>query len=120
MARLIPVGFYKELRHGKPDGPSLREAIQATPGPDEARLAAYLRSGAVYLASPGPVRDVLAANAIIGSLSIQTDGTYAWPSDFAHYIEKHHARPPAELVAHIAANGFAVPEGIDLTSLELG
>lgn len=117
--RLISVGFYRELKHGKADGPSLQEAINPRPGEDEAKIAAYLRSGAAFIVAPGLVKDVLAANAIIGSMMIQTDGVYAWPSDFPHYIEQHHARPPAELVAHIRANGFRVPAGIDVKTLEL-
>lgn len=31
----------------------------------------------------------------------QSDGTYVWPEGFAHYIEKHGVRPPAEFVHHV-------------------
>jgi hypothetical protein len=119
MKKLIRVGFYQELKHGRPDGESLRAVVQPEGAPDDARLAAYLRSGKQMMIAPGPVKDVLAANAIIGTLAILTDGTYAWPSDFAHYVEKHHARPPTELVEHARANSFVVPAEIDLSQLEL-
>ena len=42
---LISTAFFRELRHGNPSGPSLREAIQSTPQPDETRIVGYLKSG---------------------------------------------------------------------------
>jgi hypothetical protein len=30
-----------------------------------------------------------------------TDGVYCWPEGYAHYLEKHFVRPPAEFVQHI-------------------
>jgi hypothetical protein len=117
---LIPIGFFRELRHGKPDGPSLRESLASSAGPDDAALARYLCSGVVLVAAPGPVRDVLAPDAsIIGSLNILTDGKYAWPSDLAHYVERHHARIPDEFVSHAKANNWTVPPGLDVSSLKL-
>lgn len=118
--KLIPVGFYRELRHGSATGPSLHEAIGAEPGPDQAKIVGYLQAGHAFIVAPGLVRDILANNAIIGALTIQTDGTYAWPSDFPHYIEKHHARPPAELVEHVRASQFTMPADVDVSTLELG
>jgi len=117
--KLIGVGFYKELKHGRPDGESLHAVLQPAASPEDAKLVAYLKAGKAMMVAPGPVKDILAANAIIGTLEIRTDGTYAWPSDFPHYVDKHHARPPAELVEHVRARGFAMPAGIELAQLEL-
>jgi hypothetical protein len=61
---------------------------------------------------------VLAANAIIGTLEILTDGTYAWPSDLAHYIERHHVQAPAPLLEHARANDFVMP-AVDVSTVEL-
>lgn len=118
MKQLMRVGFYKELRHGRPDGGSVRDSLQATPGPDDKRLVAYLRAGTPLVVAAGIVRDVL-DNTVIGGLEIRTDGTYAWPSDFPHYVEKHQARPPGELLEHARSHGFACPSGIDLSQLQL-
>jgi hypothetical protein len=30
-----------------------------------------------------------------------TDGKYAWPEGFAHYIREHSVRPPAEFIEHV-------------------
>ncbi len=49
-----------------------------------------------------------------------TDGTYAWPSERPHYIERHNARVPSEFIEHARANGFVVPPSIDLSAVELG
>ena len=117
---LKPVGFFRELRHGKQDGPLLKDAVREAGDPDEAKVVSYLRAGQVLMASPGIVRDVLdPQRGIIGSLSILTDGVYAWPSDLAHYVERHHACLPDEFVAHMASNGWHVPERMDLSSVQL-
>jgi hypothetical protein len=118
MKPLIRVGFYQELRHGRPDGGSLRASLRPSSGPDDTRLVAYLRSGTAMVVAAGIVRDVL-DNSIIGGLDIRTDGTYAWPSDFPHYIEKHHATPPPELIEHARAYGFTCPTGIEIGQLKL-
>ena len=117
---MIRVGFYKELKHGRPDGESLTAALSTSAGPDDTKLVQYLKAGTTMMVAPGPMRDVLAANVIIGTLEIRTDGTYAWPSDLPHYIERYHARVPAEFTQHVRANGFVVPASIDLSVVELG
>jgi hypothetical protein len=33
-----------------------------------------------------------------------TDGTYVWPSGFAHYLLEHGVKPDAEFVDHINSN----------------
>jgi hypothetical protein len=117
---LTRIGFFRELRHGKPDGPSLHESLGSKAGPHDIELVRYLRSGAVLMAAPGVVRDVLIPESdVIGSLSILTDGTYAWPSDLAHYVERHHARVPPQFLAYAQANAWAVPAGLDVVSLKL-
>lgn len=116
--KLIATGFFSELKHGRSEGGSLRAALQPEAGPDDAQFVAYLRAGKSLMVAPGPVRDVLAANAIIGTLEILTDGTFAWPSDLAHYIERHHALPPAALLEHARTNGFVMPQ-VDVLTVEL-
>lgn len=116
--QLIRVGFYRELKHGRPDGESLKAVLQPTAGADDAKLVEYLKAGKTMMVAAGPVRDVL-ANGIIGTLAILTDGEYAWPSDLAHYIERHHARAPLEFVEHARAHRFVIPEQIDLATLDL-
>ncbi len=117
--KLVRIGHFKELKHGTPADPSLRDSLQPSASPDDAKVVAYLRAGVQVLVAPGPIRDALAADhAIIGTLAILTDGVYAWPSDFAHYIERYHAKVPEDFLAHARANTFTVPSGIDTSQLE--
>ena len=117
---LIPVGFYQELRGGKPHEPSLREAVQAAASPDAARVVAYLNAGELLIATAGVVKDVLdPKRGIIGAPHILTDGTYAWPAIFAHYVEHHHVHVPNDFAGHMAASGWTVAHGIDIRSLKL-
>lgn len=114
------IGFFRELRHGKKDGPSLRESVRESGALDEAKVVSYLQAGKVLMAAPGIVRDVLdPEGGIIGSLSILTDGVYAWPSDLAHYVKRYHALLPEEFIAHVMSHGGHVPEHVDLSSVQL-
>lgn len=114
------VGFFSELRHGKKDGPSLKDSIRESGDPDEAKAVSYLQAGASLMDAPGIVHDVLDPEGrIIGSLSILTDGVYAWPSDLAYYVQRYHALLPQEFVAHMTSRQWRVPERIDLSSVQL-
>jgi hypothetical protein len=54
------VGFFRELKHGRPDGPSLREGVADEAGPFDEEIARYLETAPVVLASAGlAVDDVL-------------------------------------------------------------
>ncbi len=118
MTKLKRVGFFQELKHGSSDGPSLRALARPRGATNEERVVAYLDAGVSFIVSPGMVRDVL-DNSIIGTLAILTDGTYAWPSDLAHYVKKHHVELPGEFVAHVESQGYLVPTGIDPRTLTL-
>ena len=121
--KLKRVGFFEELRHGRPDGSRLKEAVSPSARhPESARITSYLARGAVLQASPGLVRDVLAEGSpVIGGLKILTDGTWAWPSDLPHYVERYHARLPEAFVEHMAKSGWEppVPELGQLPEMEL-
>jgi len=119
MAKLIPVGFFRELRHGKPNGPSLRQSVAKEAAPDEAKVVAYLKAGKLLVAAPGIVKDALAPAGPIGSASILTDGAYAWPEDFAYYVARYHVRPPADFAAHMASRDWQVPSDLAVAGLEL-
>lgn len=115
---LVRDGFFSELKHGRPDGGSLRASLRPSAGPDDARLVAYLRAGHTFVTAFGPVFDVLAPGTIIGTMAYLTDGTFAWPSDLAHYIEKHHATPPQALLEHARSREFVMP-AVDTSTVTL-
>lgn len=95
------VGWYRELRHGDPSGPSLHDAEALAPAVQE-RVLAHLGAGRVVLAAPGLVTDVV-TGAPVGPLSLLTDGEWVWPSDLAHYVETRHSPLPPAFVEHVVA-----------------
>ncbi len=115
--RLQRVGFFRELRHGDPEGDSLAAARRAEAQPHQADVVRYLRACPVLIASPGPVRDVLQDDGdFIGTPSVHTDGVWAWPGDLAAYVERYHLALPAPFLEHLIAQGFE-PGEPDLQTL---
>lgn len=111
MTDLQFAGFFRELSHGLPDGPSLLESVSPEPHPDEDRIIAYLERGAVLAVSGVLARDVLSEDhTVISVLQTQTDGTWTWSSDLAYYVRTYHARVPAELISHASDLGWVPPE----------
>ncbi|MBA3405606.1 MAG: hypothetical protein H0U13_13160 [Gemmatimonadaceae bacterium] len=119
--RLVAVGFFRELKHGRADGPSLREAMRDKGKPGESRIAAYLREAPILLHAVGPVTDVFEPKGdYICAPNIHTDGVYAWPEDLAHYVERYHVALPAEFLAHVASAKWKAPTDVDTATVELG
>lgn len=121
--KLKRVGFFRELRHGLPNDPSLCEAVtESKPPYDVSRVVAYLQKGTLFVASPGIVRDVLKEGGpIIGAPHIRSDGVWAWPSDFAYYVTHYQVALPQDFVDHMERNGWQPPseEVIRLETLEM-
>lgn len=117
MTRLRRVGFFREMRHGDAAGPSLHEARRAVASPDDVHIVNYLNSGKIYVATPGPSVDVLdERRPRIAPPHVMTDGVYCWPGDLSYYVQKYHVRLADDFVAHMEANGWAVPD-VDVLAL---
>lgn len=119
--KLKRVGFFSELRHGNPDGPSLKDSVSTQAWhPQAARIAAYLGDATVVRASPGLTTDVLREGApVIGTLRILTDGVWAWPSDLAYFFRHYHVRLPEDFVAHMRETNWHPPTIDEETLLNL-
>ncbi len=104
------IGFFRELPHGDDDGPALAGSVRDAPGVDEQRLVEYLRAGVSYIVSPGVVRDALDQSGPVGTGSVLTDGTWAWPDDLPHYVERYHIALPEDFVAHARAAGWSIED----------
>ncbi|MFC8454602.1 hypothetical protein [Kitasatospora sp. NPDC057223] len=104
------VGDFRELGHGRPDGPSLRAAAGVREPAHARELIQYLRSGVVLAATAGLTHDVLSPDrTVIGGLSLLTDGQWLWYSDLAHYVEHHHVALDPRFVAHAQSRDWTVP-----------
>lgn len=94
------VGFYRELGHGDPDGPSLVDT-EILPTPIKESLLKYLESAPILAASQLIVEDYFTGESI-GRLNVLTDGKWAWPSDLAHYLRTHDSTLNPEFVQSVS------------------
>lgn len=120
--KLKKVGFFRELRHGDENGPSLKTCIRSEPQEDEAKIINYLKSGICFISCSGITQDVLDPSSEFRiPPHILTDGVWAWPQDIVYYVQKYHAQLPSIFVDHMKSNNWTVisENKMDLLTLEL-
>ncbi|MFD2465977.1 hypothetical protein [Amycolatopsis silviterrae] len=85
-----------------------REALS----PEEReRVLAYLDGAPIILASRSNDVDAFDPSRTDAvPLNFRTDGSWVWPGAVGYYLREHGISPDPELVAHIRAAGYAVPE----------
>ncbi|MFD4251301.1 ferredoxin [Amycolatopsis thermoflava] len=78
---------------------------------ERARVLAYLEAAPVVLAARSYAVDEFAPEEPPSvPLNFRTDGHWVWPGAVTHYLREHGVPPDPELVAHIRARGYVVPE----------
>ncbi|MFI5966995.1 hypothetical protein ACIA8J_33175 [Streptomyces asoensis] len=108
------IGEFRELGHGRPDGPSLHAAVHDEGDQDEQSLTRYLREGTVLAATTTRVHDVLSPeHELIGGLSLLTDGQWFWYSDLAHYVERYHLTLDERFIQHARSRNWSPPQLTD-------
>jgi len=114
------VGFFRELRHGDPNGESLKNIINNCAKADENKIIDYLKSGVVWVACGGATSDVLnPSNGIIGPPDILTDGSWVWPADLIYYVQQYHITLDENFINHIIKNNWLISrDEINLDNLE--
>ncbi|HEX6538139.1 MAG TPA: hypothetical protein VF155_03045 [Candidatus Dormibacteraeota bacterium] len=99
---LKEIGFFRELRHGDADGPSLAAARDGLNEPDVEALANYLGSAATLAATGSMVDDALdPAQRFVARLETATDGEWVWPRDLAYYVRTYHVALPDDFIARV-------------------
>lgn len=113
-------GFFRELGHGLPSGPSLEDARDPSmPSEERARLAGYLRSGHVVAATSALVDDVLdPSRTEVSTMNVVTDGHWVWPADLAYYVEQYGVTLPDALAARAHAGPPDVSDGEAAAALQ--
>ncbi|MFI0990495.1 hypothetical protein [Streptomyces exfoliatus] len=105
------IGEFRELAHGRPDGPSLRESVGCGSPENLTGIVAYLRGGATLAATGQLTVDALdPQGGSIGELSLRTDGEWFWYSDLAFYVEKYNVTIESEFVENARARDWVCPE----------
>lgn len=77
------------------------------------KVLTYLESAVIVFSTPGGgyKPDVYDPGAPAGvPEKTYTDGTWVWPADVYFYLRKHQIPPEPDLIAHIRAQEYRVPE----------
>ncbi|NYI87678.1 hypothetical protein HNR02_001001 [Amycolatopsis endophytica] len=78
---------------------------------EQHKILEYLNNAPVVRAERGFDLDRLAQQpAATVPVAFHTDGTWIWPAAVNYYLQEYGVAPEAELVAHIAGAGYALPE----------
>lgn len=84
---------------------------EALPAEERERVLAYLDGAPVILASRSKDTDAFDPSRTDAvPLNFRTDGSWVWPGAVAYYLREHGISPDPELLGHIRAAGYAVPE----------
>lgn len=100
------VGFFSEFvpQDTAPSAPSIHDAVRPSGLNDESGLLAYLASGTEIFSAMGAERDAITGDEWIpGAGSLVTDGTWMWPVELRHYVERYHAELPEDFMADVRA-----------------
>lgn len=93
-----------------PSGRPLVNRPLLQPGERE-QVLEYLGAAPVVLAARSYGIDAFAPERTdVVPMNFRTDGSWVWPGAVAYYLREHNVPPDPELVAHIRARRFVVPE----------
>ncbi|MGK5557240.1 glycohydrolase toxin TNT-related protein [Actinomadura kijaniata] len=109
-------GFRKARVFDHSDPASGRPVVTrpAVPWHEVEDVVAYLRHAPVVLGARSLAPDqVEPERGERVPLTFHTDGTWVWSGAVGYYLEQHGVPPEPDLVAHIRARGFRVPEVTD-------
>jgi len=101
-------GLWKE--HCGEEFPSLREVPHDILSPSDAmKVADYLDGCPVWIASPGLVMSCVNSDEVAGTLSLRTNGKWAWQDTMAHYVRRLRISPPTQFLYDIKNGHAAIP-----------
>jgi hypothetical protein len=94
------IGYWSNEQH--PELPAANAFVDMTWNEDERHIVSmYFARGTIARTFMG-LSICRICGAKNGSVEY-TDGVYAWPEGFAHYIDEHRLRPPSDIVSHALA-----------------
>jgi hypothetical protein len=102
-------GFFRELRDGNPNGPSIIASRGKLPQELRPLAAKYLRSGSTIVIALGSDVDWFDGTFRV-PLEVKTDGEWIWPGHYAYYIEKYGVDVPQDFLHHMAKKDWFEPE----------
>ncbi|MFI0451107.1 TNT domain-containing protein [Actinomadura sp. 6N118] len=94
-----------------PNGDQPSVSRRAVPAEEVEQVVEYLRKAPVVLAARSYGKDMVdPSRGEKVPLTFHTDGAWVWSGGTAYYLREHGIPPEPELVVHIRAMGFQVPE----------
>ena len=111
-------GFWKEYSGN--GFPSLLDQPTNVLDDEEAeKVANYLNRCPMWVASPGHVKSTY-SDEVAGSLSIRTDGKWAWQDTTAYFVKKYKIGLPSTFLEYLREKNFTLDESenIDIYNLE--
>ena len=104
------IGFFRELRHGDPGGPSLRDARDGLIDSDVDMLVNYLATAPTLAATGSTGDDALhPERRAVARLEIATDGQWVWPRDLAYNVRTYHVALPNDFIAAVRGRRGSPP-----------
>jgi hypothetical protein len=99
----------------EPSNPSIRDFIDPKWRPsDKNRMIEYLVNCPVAVASCAGYSNCLLCSERAEIGCFQSDGTWLWPADLAHFVSEHSVVLPQRFVEHMRNRAFNPPAKLDL------
>ncbi|MET3379589.1 hypothetical protein [Variovorax paradoxus] len=115
---LTSIGMFKE--HCGGNFPSILTPEGMDIAIDERKkVAHYLASCPIAIASPGVVRDFFDASEIAGTPSLRTDGNWLWHDTYAYYVGRGLVNVKEALLSDIRARNYVPPNDAEISFAEL-
>ncbi|BAW04292.1 conserved hypothetical protein [Nocardia seriolae] len=113
---LKPVGIYREMyRTVREELPLMRESYVRQPIADRKLVAEYMKAATPVFDVPGEVSDLLdTAKAVLGGMSLVSDGEWIWRVDSVHYLENYALDIPTEFLDHVRGLNYQPRGGVDV------
>ena len=118
MARLKPVGLYREMYNpGRNDGlPSLSNSFTDRVIDDRERVLKYMRGAPGVFDVLDVLTDMVDGSAeIMSASSLISDGEWIWRVDSMHYLGRYGLDVPDEFLRHVRACDYEPPASIAFT-----
>ncbi len=97
---MIVIGKVQEIYRDS-SLPAIKENVLKLDQATKDVVLKYLKKGKVTSSAPSTARDVLTGEKLGFSLTMQSDGEYAWRSDTVYYFEKYDLNLGNEFIGHV-------------------
>lgn len=114
-------GMFIEFRPSDTSLPSISTSERFENEPMILNIIEYLRSGVVFVATPGLVRDTMRSDCpVIGPGHLCTDGCWIWPYELSYIVDQYKVKVPSEFRERMESRMWIPPseEELDFGALE--